>query len=127
LHTLYPPPLVHPDSAAAQLGLTPEEAKEVHEECIRAQEEIQEEMEEEDQVRHQRMAEQDVQDEHQRAPQEYEGPYKPPVAPTLHENGCLINRGDLLYQAVGHRLPTPTAHPELEQHTHEGYAALSVY
>ena len=43
-----PPPLVHPDSAAAQLGLTPEEAEEVHNECICAQREIQEEIEEKD-------------------------------------------------------------------------------
>jgi hypothetical protein len=48
-----PPPFVHPDSAA-QLGLTLEEATEVHEERIRAQEEIQGEIEEEDRLWRQR-------------------------------------------------------------------------
>jgi hypothetical protein len=38
-----PPPLVHPESATTQLGLTTEEATEVHNECLHAQEEIQEE------------------------------------------------------------------------------------
>src|ERR1700683_1378957 len=45
------PPHVHPQSATAQLGLTQEEANEVHEECIRAQEELQEEMQREDHKR----------------------------------------------------------------------------
>jgi hypothetical protein len=114
-----PPLPVHPESATAQLGLTPEEAQAVHEECIRAQEEIQREIEEEDRVRHQRMAEQDAHGKHQRAPQEYKGQYKPPVAPTLHNDDCSINRRDPLHQAVGHRPPTPTTHPELERHAHE--------
>ena len=39
-----PPPIVHPELATAQLGLTPEEAKEIHKECMRAQEEIQREI-----------------------------------------------------------------------------------
>src|ERR1700689_742605 len=39
-----PPPHVHPQLATAQLGLTPEEANEVHKEGIHAQEELQEEM-----------------------------------------------------------------------------------
>ena len=46
-----PPPFVHPKSATAQLGLTTEEANKVHEECIRAQEELQEEMQREDHKR----------------------------------------------------------------------------
>jgi hypothetical protein len=45
---------MHPESAAAQLGLTPEEAEEVHEECICAQEEIQEEMDREDRIARER-------------------------------------------------------------------------
>jgi hypothetical protein len=45
-----PPPVVHPESAAAQLGLTLEEAEEIHKECLHAQEEIQEEMEAEDRI-----------------------------------------------------------------------------
>jgi hypothetical protein len=49
-----PLPFVHLDSAAAQLGLTPEEAMEVHEVRIRAQEAIQREIEEEDRLRRQR-------------------------------------------------------------------------
>lgn len=36
-----PPPLVHPNLAVAQLGLTPEEATKVHKECLHTQEEIQ--------------------------------------------------------------------------------------
>jgi hypothetical protein len=43
-----PPPLIHPESATAQLRLTPEEAKEVHKECIHAQGELQREMQWED-------------------------------------------------------------------------------
>src|ERR1700691_4165673 len=54
------PPHVHPQSATAQLGLTPEEAEEVHDECIRAQDEIQREIEEEEQARRERKAEQDT-------------------------------------------------------------------
>jgi hypothetical protein len=54
------PPHVHPQSATAQLGLTPEEAKEVHYECIRAQDEIRREIEEEEQARRERKAEQDA-------------------------------------------------------------------
>jgi hypothetical protein len=46
-----PPPFIHLDSAAAQLGLTLEEAMEAHEECIRTQEEIQREIKEEDRLR----------------------------------------------------------------------------
>jgi hypothetical protein len=118
-----PPPPVHPELATAQLGLTPEEAVEVHKECIRAQEEIQEEIEEKDRVRRQQMAEQDAHDEHQRTQQEYEGQYEPPVAPTSHDDGRSINRRGLLHQAVEHRLPTPTTHPELERHAHEDYGA----
>jgi hypothetical protein len=51
-----PPLVIHPESAAAQLGLTPEEAKEVHKECTHAQEEIQQEIEAEDRVAHERKA-----------------------------------------------------------------------
>jgi len=54
------PPHVHPQSATAQLGLTPEEAEEVHYECIRAQDEIRREIEEEEQARREQKAEQDA-------------------------------------------------------------------
>ena len=49
-----------PKSAATQLGLTPEEAAEAHEECLCAQQEIRKEIEEEDRVAHERRAGQDV-------------------------------------------------------------------
>jgi hypothetical protein len=49
-----------PQTATEQLGLTPEEAREVHEECIRAQREIQEEMAKEDQVAREWMIERDT-------------------------------------------------------------------
>jgi hypothetical protein len=64
-----PPPHVHPQSATAQLGLTPEEAEEVHNECIRAQEEIRKETEEEDRARRERIAEQGTHDTHPPLPE----------------------------------------------------------
>src|ERR1700691_5035660 len=57
-----PPPFIHPKSATAQLGLTPEEAEEVHNECIRAQDEIQKEIEEEDRARRDRITEKGAHD-----------------------------------------------------------------
>jgi hypothetical protein len=72
---------VHPESATAQLGLTPEEAVEIHKESIRAQEEIQEEIKEEDWVRRDRVAKVDAHpDETKRVPttSPYIGPPTPP-------------------------------------------------
>jgi hypothetical protein len=50
--------------ATTQLGLTPEEAREVHEECIRAQREIQEEMDGEDRAVREWTTERDTHDTH---------------------------------------------------------------
>src|SRR6202167_6237652 len=58
------PPHVHPQSATAQLGLIPEEAEEVHNKCIRAQDKIRKEIEEEDRARHDRMTKQEAHDTH---------------------------------------------------------------
>jgi hypothetical protein len=55
-----PPPFVHPESTATQLRLTPEEAKEVQEECIRAQEEIRQEMEVDDRATREWKAKRDI-------------------------------------------------------------------
>jgi hypothetical protein len=59
-----PPPLLHPESATARLGLTPEETREVHEECLRVQREIQEEMDKEDRIARERETKRDVHDAH---------------------------------------------------------------
>jgi hypothetical protein len=59
-----PPPFIHPESATTQLRLTPEEAREVHEECIHAQREIQEEMDREDRATREWTTEQDTHNTH---------------------------------------------------------------
>jgi hypothetical protein len=121
-----PPPPVHPESAAAQLGLTPEEAQAVHEECIRAQEEIQREIEEEDQVWRKCRAQQDAQDAHQPTPHAYETLYKPPQATTSLDSG-LINHRDPPDHTGRYQLPTPIAHPELEQDAYDHYQTATSY
>jgi hypothetical protein len=63
------PPLIHPESATALLGLTPKEAAEVHLRCIRAQQEIQKEIEEEERVWRQQKAERDVHNTHYPPPE----------------------------------------------------------
>jgi hypothetical protein len=112
-----PPPPVHPESATAQLELTPEEAQAIHEECLRAQEELHREMDQDYHITRERWIKRDV---HQPTPQAYEMPNETHQA-TSSLGGDSINRRDTLYQVVRHRLPTPTAHPELEQGTYVGH------
>src|SRR6202050_386474 len=94
------PPHVHLQSATAQLGLTPEEAEEVHNECIRAQDEIRKEIEEEDRARRERIAEQGVHDTHPPLPEH------PTYDTTSDHDAYVVSLG---YQANdgGTASPTP--------------------
>jgi hypothetical protein len=120
-----PPPPVHPESATAQLGLTPEEAAEVHKECIRAQEEIQEEIEEEDRVRHDWVAKADAHpDETKRVPTHpaahsqpalimHETLHEPPQATTLLYSSLIDHRDPPDHREV----PTPNPRCSLPTRT----------
>ena len=50
-----------------------------------------------------------------------EVPYKPPIGATSHSSNGPINHKDSPNPTTRHQLPTPTAHPELEQGMYEGY------
>ena len=54
------PPLIHPESVTAQLGLTTEEAEEVHRECICTQENLQVEMDWGDRIWHKQVTKQET-------------------------------------------------------------------
>jgi hypothetical protein len=118
-----PPPPAHLIPATQQLGLTPEEAQEVHNKCVRTQKEIQREFEEEDQVRRDRIAKADAHpDEMKRVPTHpaahsqpalnvYEMPYEPPQATTSLDSGSIDHR-DPLDHTGRYQLPTPAAHSQ---------------
>ena len=123
-----PPPPIHLILVTQQLGLTPEEAQEANDKCVCAQKEIQREFEEEDWVRHNRIAKADTHLDETRqvhthptahsqpAPHMYKMLYEPPQATTLLDSGSIDHR-DPPDHTRRYQLPTPTAHPELEQVT----------
>jgi hypothetical protein len=91
------PPLIHPNSAAAQLGLTPTEAAEVDQECIRAQQEIQKEIEESRIVR-ERKTEQNA---------------RAPPSPLGHTHDTTQRTANLTTRTYARH---DTAHSELHRH-----------